>query len=306
MADNFRAKVYLAVDEHPFAESGEFREAVEAIQWAEDRLKFDGEAEESFAEILWNGSKAPHSLLKLIENGHGGTMFGIWNSPEAQWPVVYADDDDNGTVIPEDEAHGLMVEIENARKQEDDNADSTSADEKEEAADTESEGDSEEFPEDEKDEDDPFEEDEEDDEFGDDEDETEEEDDEDDDAGDSGEENSEKDSSESEGEEEADSDSESEEVPRVKLFGKFKGPKGWRKRAETDTEAPMNVFKFVLGKLDEEEERTARQEKDKRVVVEFKEVEWERESGELRVTLPEGVEFHQNTRGQYIATVPYE
>jgi hypothetical protein len=94
------------------------------------------------------------------------------------------------------------------------------------------------------------------------------------------------------------------EMPRLKLFGKFRGPHGWRKRAESDVERSMNSFEWIVGTLKEDERTPRQQERYGRRLVTARFIETEgTPEGELQIILPQDVEFVQ--RGQrWVARIP--
>ena len=286
---NFRAKMYYGLGEKPALEQGAFPEAVEAVQFAEDWLLNNGEVDQAFGEITWNGDPGIHTLVKKRRDAR--PELGLFNSQTARWPVFYADDDPHGTMMPESEGTALLHEILDLRQGEipEEKADEGAYDEdghsSDEGVEREGAGDEDEGEDDEADAD--FE------------------------AFENGE-DKEPDADGQEDDEADDGDSEDDdekEETRVTLFAKFRGPKGWRKRAESDKERNENRFQFVVGKLDEkavEQGRpTSRQERDLLLTVRFEESVWNETEGKLIVTLPEGVEFQQSGR-RWTATVPYE
>lgn len=279
MDEFFRARVYLRrEDTEPYMVSEPFLEPVEAVDVAEGIMRARGIVDQSYAALVFNGDEEIHAMLFYLKDG----IVGILNTERARWPVFMLGESDAGTVLsdsPWEVAGGNATVEDSSNKEKDDDAEVMKIEEHEDE------------PEDEEDDDW--------DDEGDDEDEiepdvTEDEDAEDDtepEEGDEGDEDSE------EGEEEA-------EMPRLKIFGKFRGPKGWRKRAETDHEKDMNFMGVTFGVLDEDAAKPAAQEKDKRVVVEFREFDLARKRGELRIKVPAGVEFHR--KGKWLhAEIPY-
>lgn len=130
--------------------------------------------------------------------------------------------------------------------------------------------------------------------------------DEDDPEGEDGAGNSEQDGNEEseDGSEDDSEDEEEVEMPRLGIFAKFRGPLGWRKRAEAEDLNSSNKFVLKLGVLDPEAEKAAKQESEVFATVEFIESDEDRANGLLRLKLPEGVEFTQ--KGKWLqATIPY-
>lgn len=214
----------------------DFKEPVEAVEWAELWLRTNGEPNQSYCEIVFNGAEEIHAVLYYILDDDGfekHPAFGLQNTKLARWPVNYADDEDGRAVmLPEDWQHP-------EHKMEDEDNEIEDEDESEDEDDDE--------PEEDDSKPEPLEA-VRDNDFG----------------------NSE--------------DEEEDEPVRLTWFGKFKGPKGWRKRAETDPESARQVMSVVFGVLDTEAAKAGEQESDRRIVVEFIEP-----AMILSLTLPEGV-----------------
>jgi hypothetical protein len=275
-------------------------EPAEAADAAESWLSTLGIPGESYAEIRFNGDAEPHTIIFLMEETDatgGQPVYGVFNTPSALWPVYYPQDNPFGMVLdglpdgypkpPESETE----DVEDAEHDEDEDADSMDlgADSSDDEND-EDEGEDDEEPEESEDEPDESE----------------------DSEGDETEDEI-SDESEDEGEVEDDeSDNETEqekEMPRLKIFGKMKGPKGWRKRAEIEDLNERNVFGFKVGALIEDEELSAaKQEANVFVTAEFIETDADREAGLLRLKLPDGItlnDFTQTKSGVITARVPY-
>lgn len=281
-------------------------EPAEAADVAESQLQ-RGIAGESYCEIRFNGDVEPHTIIFLMEEGPPPT-FGIWNSPSAMWPIFYPDG-----------PYGYMMEGNplsgdedgSGEHKKDDDSDRMKLDgmDDEPEPDTESEGDSEEFPDDEEgDDEDDENTDEEDDpmEPGDDENDSEERDDDEEDESEGNEEEEEDGLDDEEGENET--DQEEAEMPRLRIFAKMRGPKGWRKRAEAEELLDRNVFALKVGVLDPEAETPGKQERNVVAHVEFIESDETRDHGILKLRLPEGItpaDFTQTKAGVISVQVPY-
>lgn len=309
MSDNFT--VWFAEhksDVPKRASVREFAEAAEAADVAENYLQRYGAGGESYCEIRFNGDSEPHTLIFLMDNDEPPT-FGVFNTPSSMWPLYYADSpygimlDGNPLDEIEAEGGGKHKKDDDSDKMDlggQDDGDEEEDWDNEDEADTESEGDSEEFP----DQDDSENEDDEEEDFTDgdkdaDSDENEESDD------DSEDENK----TESEADEDEDGESEDEkEMPRLNIFAKMRGPKGWRKRAEAEELQERNVFGLKVGILDSEAEKPGQQERNVVAHVEFIESDTTRDHGILKLRLPDGVtleDFTQTKTGVISVKVPY-
>lgn len=242
----------------------------EAVDYAEDWLSHQGIPGQSFVEITFNGDTEPHTTVYLLDE----SQLGILNAPKAEWPVFYPETGPQGNLMlrgnpwPDSEEPKAEIESEGDEGEEEDETsvdldlgDDEDGDEEDEQED-ESEDDSEEDGADE------------DEDISDDED------------GDS--DDDEEGEGDSEGESENEGDEESEdEMPRLKIFAKMKGPLGWRKRAEAEDLDTRNVFAFKVGVLDPDEEKTAGKREQELVAhVEFVETDEDRAAGLLRIKLP--------------------
>jgi hypothetical protein len=277
----FRAKAYRRVSKttpRPDAEAGPYTEPASAADWAEQWLLTNGTPDESFVDLYFNGEPNIHSSIYLLtKNGQNG--FGVLNSSHAKWPFEYMQGEGD-VLMPGQEPFGRDTDEwlpgDSDEDETSDDADTMDlgADEK-----TSDKGgdDSEEMPEDEEDNEDEIDEDL---------DES--------DAGETGE--TDDDGGESDDE---------KEVSRMTIFGKFRGPKGWRKRAETDPEREQNVFSVRFGVLNATGHTTASQERDSRVEIRFIERDARRDAGELRIRVPEGVSFRDYGKW-LVAEIPYK
>lgn len=318
-----------------------YDEPAEAVDIAETWLAH-GKPGKSFAEIKFNGDIEAHTLIFRLEDKpeYGGKpAYGVFNTPSAMWPVYYPEQDAPYGVVLEnplsayrgpggtpsdakDDGKGKSEVSEDAPKldlgaEEDDEPESDDGDDGEDdeddfnpdddSEDEASEDDDAEDPEDEVDDDDFTE-----DEDGEDEADTEtdgEGDEEDDDDADGDDGDAESDSEDDDEQDEDENETEKEPPVRLKIFGKMRGPKGWRKRAEAEELMERNVFALKVGILSDDEDLSAAQrEKNVAAHVEFIETNTEREAGTLRMRLPEGItlaDFTQTKSGWITVTVPY-
>lgn len=293
-----------------------YGEPAEAADWAEHYLKVQGVPGQSYCELRFNGEKEPHTVICYM----GKNEFGIWNTDHAQWPIFYAEEGGSHMLADfpfeiKDDGNQWQERDESDSKQKSEDEGSMNLDEIEENDDEEVEDDGDERTEDEEvSEDDEASEESAADDFEaedddeDREDESSEEDEEgtdlEDDEG-SEQEDAEEDFSD---EEEGDLDAlEKEvEVPRLRIFAKFRGPLGWRKRAEAEELQEKNTFILKLGVLDPDAEKTSEQEREVFAQIQFIESDNQRDLGLLRLKLPDGVEFSQPTKNGWIAAaIPY-
>lgn len=289
MDDKFTVwTAYQSGDQPRKALYTEHSEPAEAADEAETLLKEYGDAGEAYAEIRFNGDVEPHTIIFLMEISDGQPVFGIFNTHSALWPLFYPEGDPYGQILmdlPEAYPQAQEGDTEGGEHEDDEDADAMElgADSSDDENDDEGEDDEEsEESEDESDETEDENSDE--DEEGDDEGEVE--------------------------DDESDNETEQEtEMPRLRIFGKMKGPKGWRKRAEIEDLNERNVFGFKVGALIEDEYlTTAQQESDVFLTAEFIETNADREAGLLRLKLPEGItldDFTQTKSGVITARVPY-
>jgi AAA ATPase containing von Willebrand factor type A (vWA) domain len=268
----FRAKAYRRVSKttpQPDAEAGPYTEPADAADWAEEWLMSNGTPDESFVDLYFNGEGNIHTSIYLLMHD-GEKTFGVLNSKHCRWPFYYMEGQGE-TFAPGMEPFGRDTDEwmpgDSDEDETSDDADSTDIEDFMEGNEKPSDKggeDSEEMPEDDEDED----EGEIPDETGDDE------------------------------------DDDDEEVPRMTIFGKFRGPKGWRKRAETDPERDMNVFSVKFGVLDPDRRTSAQQERNSRVEVRFIERNSRRDAGELRIRIPSGVQIKDDGKW-LVAEIPY-
>lgn len=314
-----------------------FAEPAEAADQAEAVLRQNGEIGQSYCELRFNGDTKPHTVICYL----GENRFGIWNTEVVRWPIFYAEaggsdmladfpfeiEDDGNSWQEKDDADSKMKSDDGVMRL-DDIEDVDDTEEEEEFQDDSDEGaEDEALSEDDEAEEDFISEDDDgdieaeeedsqdDDESGTDEDDESDEDesgeDDEDDEQDGDEEdfNGDEDSEEGDSEPDLDNDEEEEEefeMPRLRIFAKFRGPLGWRKRAEAEELETTNRFALKLGVLDPEAEKTAQQERETFLEMVFIESDESRTAGELRLKLPEGIEWSEPTKAGWIsATIPY-
>lgn len=278
---NFQAKAYKNVGKttpKPNAEAGPFEEPVLGVDWAEEWLLEHGTPEESFVDIYFNGEQGIHTSVYYLKARQGSQepLFGLANSSHARWPIEYIGVDE-GNIDPNSDIFGRDIS--------DWQPGDSDTDEVDEDADILDLGkDRPEKPDRKpKNEDDA--------------------DDEDDEEEDDGDDEKEDDDAEDDADDEP--DEEEDEMPRLTIFSKMRGPRGWRKRAETDKDREINRFSFKVGVLDETYDKPARQERNTLIEVRFQEMDSNRTHGELRILVPDGVEF--NKSGRYLtARIPYK
>jgi hypothetical protein len=253
---------------------------VEAIDAAEEEFSSEegAVAGEAVAEIFYNSDPEPHYRLFLLEpEREGQSHFGLFNTGVAKWEVIYPPGYGENLEAPppwftEDTGEGATKDDQNEQEETDEGEHK-----KDDDADTMDLG-------------------------GEDDDDEDEMDDDESDGDDGEDESEEDDEGESEKGDNEDSDSEHEEdaeMPRLTFFSKMRGPKGWRKRAESDPERDFNRFEFVVGVLDEDHSRPAGQEHDRRVHVRFTERDDTRDNAELRVRVPEGAVWKYDEKGRW-------
>ena len=325
--------------------SGGYVEPAEAADFAEELLDQWGIPGESYCEIRYNGDEKPHTVICYLGESRFGIFnndhapWPLFYPPDDYRGEVLSDftmDDealkrwqeadeakkgeksDEGNMrldeIPDEE--GEEFDGDEGAEDEEVPADGDEAAGDSDAEDDEAEddgADDDEAGEDdaEEDEGDPSEAEDEDDHGGEEEpgDDEQEDDEEDEDGGEDfsdGDEDT--DSEEEQGEEVDDSDDEEEEIemPRLNIFAKFRGPLGWRKRAEAEELNERNTFALKLGILNPEGEKTAEQEREVFAEFQFIESDDERDAGILRMKLPPGVEFSDPTKAGWVtARIPY-
>lgn len=276
---NFRAKAYRRVSKttpRPDAEAGPYEEPASAADWAESWLIQNGIPEESFVDLYFNGEPHIHTSIYLQLRPDGEKIYGVLNSSHARWPIEYAPGDGT-TILPGSEPFGRDTdEWKPGDSEEDeisDDADSADIDDIMSGSGK----------------DDDY-----------------------DDVDDTGDNNGDEDSEPDEsGDEDGEPDEDDEdgddekEVPRMTIFGKFKGPKGWRKRAEADPERDVNTFAVRFGVLDADRFSAASQERNSRVEIRFIERNSRRDAGELRIRIPDGVTMRDDGKW-LVAEIPYK
>lgn len=330
--------------------AGPFVEPAEAADVAEDYLRRFGTEGQSWAELRFNGTDEPHSMIFFMEN----EMFGVWNTASAKWPIYYPEgpygtmlegypegfspDEGEGKRDSDDSADGFgdtdeeaeVMDLSNDGSEEDDDSDNVEEDddaedefseddEAEDEASTEDDDADDEIEKDgdqEPDEDEINTDDEEDDDSNepetedgpDEEDDSSESEDDPDENGDDDDMDSDSEDEDDDSDDEDENDEEEVEMPRLKIFAKMRGPKGWRKRADAEELLDRNVFGFKVGVLNEDGETPGQQEKDVRVHVDFIEADDSRKSGVLRMRFQKGVsldDFKQTGGGWITVEVPY-
>lgn len=292
---------------------GKWREPAEAADDAEMWLRAFGKPGESFCDLLYNGDIEPYSSVFYISPG----VYGIWNREDNPWPIDYIDTGMTGEMIPrtplELHPHFMatgtddpITDDEGKRKKgeeaevlkidsdddEDDESDFEDEDDWEDAYDDDEAEGSEDAPDGGS-------------EGDNDGDEGEDGEEDDEDESDDGEEDETDDEMESDDDDFSDEQEAEQDMPRLNIFAKMRGPKGWRKRAEIEDLNERNVFGFKIGVVDDSKPTPAKQEQDVVVFVKFVENNAERDAGYLTVQLPRGVELERQGIGRYVARVPY-
>lgn len=273
---HFRVRAYKRVTKttpRPDAEAGPYSEPAAAADWAEMWLTDNGTPDESFVDLYFNGEPNIHTSIYLMSDPEdAGNTFGILNSTHAKWPMHYMEGDGMELAAGE-EPFGRDTDEwlpgDSDDDETDDDADVLDLGGNDDDDDTDDQDEEEEDGEDAEDDDDP-------DEGG----------------------NSDQDSDEDDEEDQED------EAPRMTIFGKFKGPKGWRKRAETDPERDTNSFAIKFGVLDPDRRTSAQQERNSRVEIRFIERDTRRDAGELRIRIPDGVTLRDDGKW-LVAEIPY-
>lgn len=302
-----RRKFHLVWTVFPGATAAEikgkqFDEAVEAVDEAEEFLSNSATKPGGKVEIFLNHDTQPHTIVYLTHE----RKFGLWNSRDAPWPVWYVDADEGVTIRSALDFEGSFPEYGKSENKKDEKGES---DEKRdgEKGEEKRDDDSDEMkikeppPADHYDDDS----------------------DEDDTEGDSEPESA---SDEQEGQDEGteppeepeptedgtdphagegdnDDETEDERKPRRMLWARFKTPKGWRKRADSDLALEENRFQFQVGEYDDQ----GQIKKETLVRASFQESDEHREFGVLTIVVPPGVEFRQSKKGgTYSAVVPYD
>lgn len=299
-----------------------YREPAEAADAAEEWLTMHGKANQSFVDIYFNGDGQPFYSIFLLGYKH----YGVWNREGIPWPLDYMVGDSHGPTDkrleshPRNYAEGEDDEIpiikDEGKAKEDDDAttmqlgrdedDSQDDDGEDEEWDGDDGEEPENAPEDVPEGDD------EDDDQGEDEDEAKE--DEQDEEGEDEEDENEGEEGEDKNDDDESKDDQPEpdqepEMPRLTIFAKMRGPKGWRKRAEIEDLNERNVFGFKVGVLDKDGETPGTQEYNVRAEIQFIENNDRRKDGTLRIKLPEGVtldDFKVNENSGWMTVgIPY-
>jgi hypothetical protein len=301
--DNFTVWFASKKNDTPEKRGGKYAEPAEAADRAEAVLTSFGYPEESRCEIRFNGDAEPHTVIFLLDREGGVPTFGIWNTASAMWPIFYADDG-GGQMLDGDPFN------EGSEDDDDENESDGFGDKDDDSKLMDLGGGMDDDDEDESEDDDEDEESPEDenDEEGEDDSPDPESEDENGDETEEGDEELEADGDDEE-DGENETDQEETEMPRLKIFAKMRGPKGWRKRAEAEELNERNVFGLKVGVLDPQEDMTsAQQERNVVAHVEFIEHDTTRDHGVLKLRLPEGVslaDFTQTKAGVISVDVPY-
>lgn len=264
----FRAQwFFYAEDTKPQEFQAGFKESYQAVDWIEAKLLQEGIPGDSFGKVTFGVEPKPHHYVYFMDTED----IGIQNTKSAQWPVTVEEGDGRNMADdfnPEDWApNEITLDYDTDAEPE-----TTEDDDDEDDDDTVMEDHAEE---------------------GDDEAEI--------DEGGTGDEDE---SDDNESDEPDDADDEADEKEPPVIFAKMRGPKAWRKRAETDPEKPVSFFKFVLGILDMDETLTpAKREADKQVTVEFRQ---KGDEGVLKIRIPSYAELKEISPGVYTATIDLE
>lgn len=268
------------------------------VDAAEEWLAEFGVPGESYAELVFNGETEAHTAVFMLDDG----LLGIFNSEGAKWPVFYSVGSGGGTML-DGYPEGFASSIED-----DEQGDESGFGDEDENSEVMNLGSDDEESEDENgdDEDDGAEEDDSDEDDEDSVAESEE-----DEAAEEEEEDAEGDEDENEqgeGDEESDSDSSEDEMPRLNIFAKMRGPKGWRKRAVAEDLLDRNVFALKVGVLDPEAATPGKQEKNVVAHIEFIESDEDRGGGILRIKANDLTleDFTETKSGWLTARVSYE
>ena len=301
---NFRVVTFSETGAAGVERAAGLQESYMAADIAENWLLRYGTPGSSYAELRFNGDAEAHTMMFLMASDE----IGVWNTDAAKWPLYYPDHDQYGDTmldgIPWEELENKLNgdDESEGKKESDDDADNLNLGLEDEGdAEVEDDDDGEEESESDEDLEDDF---------------TPEE-----DGPDEGEAEAEsEDEGDDENETETDDESDGEEdaeMPRLKIFAKLRGPKGWRKRAEAEELELRNVFALKVGVLpedydpenDEEERTTGELEQEVICHVEFIERDEDRQNGILRIKLPTGVtldDFKTTASGLIVAQVPYK
>jgi hypothetical protein len=307
MADNnFKLWCYSEVGSEPFLMRVGITEPAEAIDVAEDWLQEWGIKGSSYCELKFNGTEEVHTSVFMLAEG----KLGIWNAEVAPWPVYYPHESPYGEMlagIPEEFLPPEEAEIEEdlATGEEDEDGLGDETDEDSDTMDLSNDGEDENDETPESEEDDAEEDEAEEDEANSDSEDDEE------DGAEEGEEGDDEDELDQDDDDESEdeSDEEETEMPRLNIFAKMRGPKGWRKRANAEELLDRNVFALKVGVLDPEQPTAGKQERELVAHIEFVESDDNRAAGLLRIKLPTGTnleDFTQAKNGWITAEVPYK
>ena len=265
MTELFSAKWFPERHSKGVSVVGRYMEPVEAIEAAEAFLQAYGEAHKSHAEVRFNGDREPHYLLFHL--GPGRT--GLFNTDACRWPVFNiegtASRRDQLAEIPWDISDSeRKVESEGAKEKRDvEKAEKRKTDEDAKTLRLDAERD-EGDKEDSEDADSPEYQDSEEPE------------------GDDGTADADEDSPDTGGSEDRDDgEGGGDEPMRLKFYAKMRGPKGWRKRADSDPEREVNSFTWRVGTVEDDREGKY----IARAV--FRETDDERTTAKLTVNYPE-------------------
>jgi hypothetical protein len=274
--DNFRVTfIPRKGDERPLTRG--FSEPAEAIDRAEFFLQSSGIPNESYCEVFFNGEPEPHYRVFLLPPDHGQTTFGLLMTKAAKWDVSYP------------QGYGVNLEMPPPWYQTQEQAEGPTPTEQEQEKQQEAEDGKHEKDDDADSMDMGGDDDEEDDDFNEDED------------GDDEAEDDDESGTEGDGESDSEGEGDEDELPRLTFFSKMRGPKGWRKRAESDSERDSNRFEFRVGVLDpDDSRRDSARERDVRVRVQFSEHDLQRDKAELRILVPENAEWEM--KGRWMVT----
>lgn len=275
---------FYAEDTKPTAFQAGFKESYQAVDWIEAELLKKGIPGDSFGKVFFGNEPKPHHYVYFMETED----IGIQNTKSAQWPVTVEEGDGRNMADdfnPEDWG-AAASDVESLVDLLEDEIDGT----------LDSDADAEPEMEDDDDEDDDDIDVEDHAEEGDGEAEI--------DEGGTGDTGDDDESDDDESDDSDDADDEADEKEPPVIFAKMRGPKAWRKRAETHPEKPVSLFKFVLGILSADETLTpAKREADRQVTLEFRQ---KGDEGTLKIRIPSYAELKEISPGVYTATIDLE
>lgn len=224
MSDDKRFSAWVVRDREsvpePIQVMGAWDEPIEAIEAAEAFLSAYGTPGRAHAEIRFNGDPTAHTLLFLLTKDH----IGIFNTEAVRWPVFYI----QGMSQFQDMLYEPQWEVDYGQKEFQEQAEERETSQAEEQGSSMGEDQA------------------------------------------PGENSSpgtgQAQHEDSEESDEEDDDQAEDEIPpepgdrgeddpepmRLKFFAKMRGPKGWRKRAESDPERDRNTFVWRVGLLNED------------------------------------------------------